>query len=103
MIESSEFSSTYPMYEIEFAKFVVAASGINEVEKSIVVDLSDPMFAKIHGLTPGVSVGLYNLSGMLLRREVADQDGDVSVGLENLSPAVYIVTTKETTFKIYKK
>lgn len=103
MIESSDFSSTYPMYEVEFAKFVDGAAGIKEVETSIVVDLSDQMYAKIHGLTPGAAVSLYSLSGVMLRHETADEDGSVSVGLENLSSGVYIITTKETTFKIYRK
>lgn len=102
-IESSDFSATYPMYEVEFAKFVDKPAGIKEVEKSIVVDLSDPMYARIHGLSPDAAVFLYNLSGVMLRHEAADQSGSVEIGLGDLSAGIYIVSTKETTFKIYKK
>ena len=102
-IKSSDFSAEYPMYEIEFARFVDTSTGIDEIKSEVVVDLSDPNLVRIHGLTPDMAVSLYNLSGMMLSSTKADETGYAEISIESLPSAVYIISSKETTFKIYRK
>lgn len=102
-IKSSDFSAEYPMYEIEFARFVDSSTGIDEMKSEVVVDLSDPNRVRILGLAADSAVSLYNLSGVMLSSTKADGSGTAEIITESLPAAVYIISSKETTFKIYRK
>lgn len=103
-IVSDDFSATYPMYEIEYAKFVdKKSSGITENESSLVVDLSNPERVSIYGMQPGMAVSLYDLGGRMLRSVTSDSEGTAIISLDNLPKAVYIISSKATTFKLYRK
>lgn len=102
-IKSSDFSAEYPMYEIDFARFVDSSAGIDEMKSEVVVDLRDPNRVRILGLAADSAVSLYNLSGVMLSSTKADGSGTAEIITESLPAAVYIISSKETTFKIYRK
>lgn len=52
---------------------------------------------------PGSQVSLYALSGMLLDSYIIGSDGTLSISLSALEQGIYVIKTKETTFKIAKK
>ncbi len=104
MIKSIDFSATYAMGDINLARFVYTdPASVNEIETALVVDLSNPERVVIHGMTARGEVRLFDLSGVELRRCSADDCGEASLDLSGLPAAVYIVNTKETTFKLYRK
>ncbi len=103
-IASADFSADYDMAEIQHADFVADASaGIAEKEFSLVVDLSNPEFVTIHGLEADTQVSLYSIAGVAQRVAKADNSGTAVITLAGLQSGVYIVTTNQTTFKIYRK
>ena len=104
VIKSSDFSAKYDMGDVYFAEFVDHTTAIDEEMKSaLTVDLTNPDAVVIRGMSPGSHVALYNLSGVLLVAADADNDGEANINISELPAAVYIVTSKETSFKIYRK
>lgn len=104
VIKSSEFSARYDMGDIYFAELVDHTTGIDEEMKdALTVDLSNPNTIVIRGMKAGSPVALYNLSGIFLFGTAADDEGTAVLDISSLPAAVYIVTSKETSFKIYKK
>ena len=104
-IKSDDFSAQYPMPDIEFAKIIDrdGSSSIDEPTHSVVVDLSNPDEVRISGMKAGSETVLFNLSGVVLRRVNSDEAGVAVLNISELPSSVYIVSSKETTFKIYKK
>lgn len=104
VIKSSEFSARYDMGDIYFAEFVDHTTAIDEeMKEALTVDLSDPNAIVIRGMNAGGPVALYNLSGVFMLGTVADSEGTAVLDISSLPAAVYIVTSKETSFKIYRK
>ena len=77
-------------------------ASVDEIESSLIVDLNDPSVVVIRGMTASGAVTLYNLSGVMLRQTSADESGTAELEVGDLVSGIYIVTTKETTFKVYK-
>lgn len=103
-IESLEQSADFDMSLIDHAKIVkVDITAVDEIESALVVDLSDPAVVTIRGMKAGSPVAIYNLSGVKMRSAEADGEGYVSLEVGSLASGVYVVSSKETTFKIYKK
>lgn len=104
-IKSDDFSAQYSMPDIEFAKIIDSdvSSSVDEPTHAVVVDLSNPDEVRISGMKAGTEVVLCNLSGVVFRRVTSDEAGVAVLNVSELSDAVYIVSSKETTFKIYKK
>lgn len=103
-IASADFSADYDMSQIHHADVVADASaGLEDEQISLVVDLSDPDAVTIHGLSANAPVSLYSISGIAQRSASADDAGTASISLAGLQSGVYIVTTNQTTFKIYRK
>lgn len=104
LIKSSDFSADYEMAKIDHADFVAdASSGIEDQEISIIVDLSDPEAVTVYGLESNAPLSLYSIAGVALGATKADESGTASISLAGLQAGVYIVTTNQTTFKIYRK
>ena len=104
VIKSSDFTARYDMGDVYFAEFVDHTTAIDEeMKSSLTVDLTNPDAVVIRGMNPGSHVALYNLAGVLLVAADADGDGAVTLDISALPAAVYIVTSKETSFKIYRK
>ena len=104
VIKSSELSARYDMGDLYFAEFVDHTSAIDEeMKESLTVDLSNPGAVIIKGMKPGSPVALYNLGGILISGESADSDGTAVLDISQLPAAIYIITSNETSFKIYKK
>ena len=102
-IVSNELSADFEMSEIEHAKVLkLDPASVDEIESSLIVDLSDPSVVVIRGMTASGAVTLYNLSGVMLRQTSADESGAAELEVGDLVSGIYIVTTKETTFKVYK-
>lgn len=103
-ISSPEFSKTYDMSEISYAEIVENPASVNEqLRGSLCVDLSNPSQAVISGMEPGSRVTLVNLSGITLRTTHADAEGTAILRYGDLPAAIYIISSKETTFKYIKK
>lgn len=104
IVKSVDFGATYAMSEIDFAKIVYAdPASVDEIQAALVVDLSNPECVVIKGMAANGAVRLFDLSGVEVRRTSADDCGEASLSLSGLSSGVYIVNTKETTFKLYRK
>lgn len=104
MIRSDEFSSDFDMSDVLYAEFVDHTASVDEqIKASLSVDLSDPGQAVIRGMEPGSATTLINLSGMTLSRTAADENGTAIVPLSQVAAGIYVITSKETTFKIHKK
>lgn len=103
-IESLEQSADFDMSTIDHARIVnLDITAVDEIESALVVDLSDPAVVAIRGMKDGSPVAIYNLSGVKMRSAEADSEGSVSLEVGSLAAGVYVVSSKETTFKIYKK
>lgn len=104
MIKSDEFSTQYDIPDVAYAEIVDhTASADEHFATTLSVDLSDPSCAVIRGMESGSAVTLVNLSGINLSQTAADDNGTATVRLSELPKGIYIITSKETTFKIYKK
>lgn len=104
VIKSSDISARFDMGDVYFAELVEHTTAIDdEMKASLTVDLTDPNAVVIRGMNSGSHVSLYNLSGVQLRSADADATGEAILNISELPAAVYIVTSKETSFKIYKK
>lgn len=103
-VESQQLSADFDMTAIDHAKVIdFDPASVDEIETSLIVDLSDPSVVTIKGMHPGSHVALFNLSGILLLQTRADESGRADLRIADLSAGVYVVTSKEITFKIYKK
>ncbi len=103
-INSVDFSTKYDMSQIEYAEIVNHTASLDEqLKNSLVVDLSNPDRIAIHGMAPDSKVTLVNLAGVVLRNAKADSEGSAIITVSDLPGAIYIVTSKETTFKYIKK
>ena len=104
VIQSSAFSARYDMTEVNFAEFVEHTAALDEEMKAaLTVDLTDPNAVVIRGMSAAGNVAVYNLTGVMVASSVADSEGTAVVDISQLPAAVYIVTSKETSFKIYRK
>ncbi len=102
-IKSPEFSAKYLLADIDYAEFVEHdAASVAEIESSFEVDLRNPDYVVIRGMKAGGAVTLCGVSGMVLASTKADGNGTATLGVGSLQSGVYILTTNETTFKIYK-
>lgn len=103
-VSSPELTTEYSMSEINYAHFgEYDAASITDIESTLTIDLSDPDRVVINGMKADGSVVLYNITGVELRRTNADGTGAASLGLTGLEKGIYIIQTKETSFKIYRK
>lgn len=103
-INSVNLSTKYDMSQIEFAEIVTHTASIDEqLKNSLVVDLSNPDRITISGMEADSKVTLVNLAGVVLRQTQADSEGTAIVGVSDLPAAIYIITSKETSFKYIKK
>lgn len=57
---------------------------------------------RVSGLESGETVSVYNMSGMLISRVGSDISGECSIELTDLSAGVYLIKTKNSTFKFMK-
>lgn len=104
VIKSSEFSARYDMGDVYYAEFVDHTTAIEEeMKEALTVDLSDPDVIVIRGMKPDSPVAIYDLRGMFLSGTAADSEGTAVLSISSLPAAVYIVTSNETRFKIYRK
>ena len=103
-IESQELSADFDMTLIDHAKVVdFDPASVDEIESSLIVDLSNPSVVVIRGMKANGNVSLFNLSGMMLRQTSADESGTAMLQVGDFAAGVYVVTSNETTLKIYKK
>ncbi len=103
-VESLEQSADIDMATIDHARIVnLDITAVDEIESALVVDLSNPAVVTIRGMKGGSPVAIYNLSGVKMRSGEADAEGSVMIEVGSLAAGVYVVSSKETTFKIYKK
>lgn len=103
-IESQELGADFEMAMIDHAKIVdFDPASVDEIESALIVDLSNPSVVIIRGMKANGNVSLFNLSGMMLRQTSADESGTAMLEVGDLATGVYVVTSNETTFKIYKK
>lgn len=103
-IESQELSAEFEMPLIDHAKVVdFDPASVDEIESALIVDLSNPSVVVIRGMKANGNVSLFNLSGMMLRGTSADESGTAMLEVGDFATGVYVVTSNETTFKIYKK
>lgn len=103
-INSNDFSTEYEMADIEYAEIVDHTSGLeDEIKASLSVDLTDPAYAVIRGMNAGSRVTLANLAGIVLANTAADSEGTATVELGQLPAGIYLISSNETNFKIYKK
>jgi len=54
------------------------------------------------GLESGETVSVYNMAGMLISRVNSDTSGECRIELMSLSSGIYLIKTKNTTFKFMK-
>lgn len=103
-VESQPLSADFEMALIDHAKIVdFDPASVDEIESALIVDLSNPSVVVIRGMKAGGHVSLFNLSGVMLRQTSADDSGDAMLEIGDFSSGIYVVTSNETTFKIYKK
>ena len=103
-IESQELSADFDMTLIDHAKVVdFDPASVDEIESAFIVDLSNPSVVVIRGMKPNGNVSLFNLSGMMLRHTSADESGTAMLEVGDFASGIYVITSNETTFKIYKK
>ncbi len=95
-------SADFDMADIEYVK-ILENSSVSETINDIKIDLRDPNFVKIFGLPEGENITLYNLNGFILKEAKSDSFGFCELEIHDLSTGVYIITSKKSTFKIYKK
>lgn len=103
LIASASLSAEYLMADIECAVIVEQSSGVTELERKVVVDYTDAGNLVLRGLNMGSAVRLADVAGRVLRVVVADSDGCASIDLSSAPKGVYIVSSKEITFKVYRK
>lgn len=103
-INSVDFSTKYDMSTIDYAEIVDHTASVDEqLKNSLVVDLTNPDRIAIHGMSPDSKVTLVNLAGVVLRQTQADSEGSAILTVSDLPGAIYIVSSKETSFKYIKK
>ncbi len=103
-IASAELDAKYDMSEIDHAEIVAHSASIEELAKDrLVIDLTNPDRITIEGMTPGSTIFVVNLGGVIVRQTAADADGTAIINVSDLSPALYIVSSKDTTFKYIKR
>ena len=103
-INSVDFSTKYNMAEIEFAEIVTHTASVDEqLSNSLTVDLTNPDRITISGMEADSKVTLVNLAGVVLRQTAADSEGTAILPVNDLPGAIYIITSKETSFKYIKK
>lgn len=103
-IVSAELDARYDMSEIDHAEIVAQPASVEEqLKDQLVVDLTNPGQIIIRGMTPGAEVFVVNLAGVVLRRAGADADGTALIDVSDLPAALYIVSSKDTTFKYIKR
>lgn len=56
----------------------------------------------IEGLLPGHIVRLLSLDGKVIKSKAADDNGNVTISFESLSPNIYIITFNKTAIKFIK-
>ncbi len=103
LIASASLSAEYLMADIECAVIVEQSSGVTELERKVEVDYTDAGNLVLRGLNAGGAVRLADVAGRVLRIVVADSDGCASIDLSSVPTGVYIVSSKEITFKVYRK
>lgn len=103
-INSVDFSTKYDMSAIDYAEIVDNSASVDEqLKSSLVVDLTNPDRITIHGMSADSPVTLVNLAGVVLRQTQADSEGTAILTVSDLPGAIYIVSSKETSFKYIKK
>lgn len=56
---------------------------------------------RLSGFIAGTQVGIYTIGGLCVRHfSIPDDNSDISIDLEGLSPGIYIVTARNSSFKI---
>lgn len=56
----------------------------------------------VEGLLPGRIVRLISLDGKVIKSTAADDNGNVTISIDSLSPNIYIITFSETAIKFIK-
>lgn len=56
----------------------------------------------VEGLLPGSIVRLISLDGKVIKSTAADDNGNVTISIDSLSPNIYIITFSETAIKFIK-
>lgn len=102
LVKGDGVSADFDMADIEYVK-ILENSAVSETINEIKIDLRDPNFVKLSGLTMGDNVTLYDLNGFKLKEAEADSSGFCELEIYDLSTGVYIINNKKSTFKIYKK
>lgn len=58
---------------------------------------------QLTGCTPNSAVSVYDMAGLLVQTVQTDANGNLSLSLNTLRSAIYIIKTNNTTFKIQKR
>ncbi len=66
------------------------------------VDAIDVNGPTLSGLQPGTPVDVYNFDGQKVASFITDDSNSVSVGMRDLAPGLYIISTPSASFKIQK-
>lgn len=102
LVKGDGVSADFDMADIEYVK-ILDNSAVSEIVNDLKIDLRDPNFVKMSGLTMGDNVSLYDLKGFKLKEAEADAAGFCELEIHDLSTGVYVINNKKSTFKIYKK
>lgn len=76
-------------------------SGVAEIENLVSIRISSGSL-EITGMEPGAEVTVYDLGGLRVAGGVADGSGCFRENLSGLEKGVYMVVTKDRTFKFVK-
>lgn len=92
----------YPMANVERITLrITDMSRVEEIDGLVSIRVSSALL-EINGMTPGAEVSVIDLNGIRLAGGIADASGRFSADLSGLGSGVYMVVTKERTFKFVK-